>query len=55
MAIRLLPFRDYDEHDVVNIYRSAGKLSDFINLSDSNKRSTPQGDAATCLRVLGLG
>ena len=21
MAIRLLPFRDYDEHDAVNLYR----------------------------------
>jgi len=51
MAIRLLPFRDYDEHDVVNIYRSAGQLSDFINLSDSNKRSTPQGDAGVFVKV----
>lgn len=39
MAIRLLPFRDYNEHDVVNLFKSAGNLSDFIDLSDANKRA----------------
>jgi len=29
MAIRLLPFRDYDEHDVVNLLKSAGTLKLF--------------------------
>lgn len=51
MAIRLLPFRDYDEHDVVNLFKSAGNLSDFIDLSDSSKRSTPQGDAGVFVTV----
>jgi hypothetical protein len=51
MAIRLLPFRDYDEHDVVNMYRSAGDLGEFINLSESAKRSTPQGDAGVFVKV----
>jgi hypothetical protein len=51
MAIRLLPFRDYDEHDVVNLFRSAGVLGDFIDLSDATKRSTPQGDAGVFVKV----
>ena len=51
MAIRLLPFRDYDEHDVVNLYKSAGQLSEFIDLSDSSKRSTAQGDAGVFVKV----
>jgi hypothetical protein len=51
MAIRLLPFRDYDEHDVVNIYKSAGALSEFIDLSDGSKRSTAQGDAGVFVKV----
>jgi len=51
MAIRLLPFRDYDEHDVVNIYRMDGALSDFIDLSDSLKRSTANGDAGVFVKV----
>ena len=51
MAIRLLPFRDYDEHDVVNLFKSAGNLSDFIDLSDAAKRSTPQGDAGVFVTV----
>lgn len=51
MAIRLLPFRDYDEHDVVNLFKSAGALSDFIDLSDATKRSTPQGDAGVFVTV----
>jgi hypothetical protein len=51
MAIRLLPFRDYDEHDVVNLFRSAGNLGDFIDLSDANKRSTKQGDAGVFVKV----
>jgi len=51
MAIRLLPFRDYNEHDVVNLYRSAGNLGDFIDLSDSTKRSTPEGDAGVFVKV----
>ena len=51
MAIRLLPFRDYDEHDVVNLFKSAGALSDFIDLSDAAKRSTPQGDAGVFVTV----
>ena len=53
MAIRLLPFRDYDEHDVVNLFKSAGNLSDFIDLSDAAKRSTPQGDAGVFVTVAG--
>ena len=51
MAIRLLPFRDYDEHDVVNLFKSAGNLDDFIDLSKSAKRSTPQGDAGVFVKV----
>lgn len=51
MAIRLLPFRDYDEHDVVNLFKSAGSLADFIDLSDAAKRSTPQGDAGVFVAV----
>ena len=51
MAIRLLPFRDYDEHDVVNLFKSAGTLDQFIDLSTSNKRSTPQGDAGVFVKV----
>lgn len=51
MAIRLLPFRDYDEHDVVNLFKSAGNLSDFIDLSDATKRSTAQGDAGVFVTV----
>ena len=51
MAIRLLPFRDYDEHDVVNLYRMSGALGDFINLSESAKRSTPKGDAGVFVKV----
>lgn len=51
MAIRLLPFRDYDEHDVVNIYRMDGGKGDFIDLSDSSKRSTAKGDAGVFVKV----
>jgi len=51
MAIRLLPFRDYDEHDVVNLFKSAGSLDKFIDLSDSNKRTTPEGDAGVFVKV----
>jgi len=51
MAIRLLPFRDYDEHDVVNLFKSAGTLDKFIDLSDGNKRSTPEGDAGVFVTV----
>jgi len=51
MAIRLLPFRDYDEHDVVNLFKSAGNLSDFIDLSNDTKRSTAQGDAGVFVTV----
>jgi len=51
MAIRLLPFRDYDEHDVVNLFRSAGTLDEFIDLSDALKRSTPEGDAGVFVKV----
>ena len=51
MAIRLLPFRDYNEHDVVNLFKSAGNKGDFIDLSDSNKRSTAQGDAGVFVKV----
>tara|TARA_B100001094_G_scaffold333074_1_gene408388 strand:- start:554 stop:1237 length:684 start_codon:yes stop_codon:yes gene_type:complete len=51
MAIRLLPFRDYDEHDVVNLFRSAGTLDKFIDLSDAAKRSTPEGDAGVFVKV----
>jgi len=51
MAIRLLPFRDYDEHDVVNLFKSAGTLDQFIDLSKENRRSTPQGDAGVFVKV----
>ena len=51
MAIRLLPFRDYDEHNVINLYRSAGNLHDFIDLSEPTKRSTAQGDAGVFVMV----
>jgi hypothetical protein len=51
MAIRLLPFRDYDEHDVVNLFKSAGALSNFIDLSSSTNRSTPEGDAGVFVKV----
>lgn len=40
MALRLLPFRDYDEHEVVNLYALAGQLGDFVRLDDADKRST---------------
>jgi len=51
MAIRLLPFRDYDEHDVVNLFKSAGTLEQFIDLSTDGRRSTPQGDAGVFVKV----
>lgn len=51
MAIRLLPFRDYDEHDVVNLFKSAGTLEKFIDLSNSDRRSTPEGDAGVFVKV----
>lgn len=51
MAIRLLPFRDYDEHDVVNLFKSAGTLQQFIDLSHADRRSTPQGDAGVFVKV----
>lgn len=51
MAIRLLPFRDYSEHDVVNIYRMDGAKGDFIDLSDAAKRSTDKGDAGVFVKV----
>ena len=52
MAIRLLPFRDYDEHDVVNLFKSAGTLTEqFIDLSNAGRRSTPQGDAGVFVNV----
>ena len=44
MALRLLPFRDYDEHEVVNIYAlDAGNTvgaGTYVDLSDADKRST---------------
>ena len=51
MAIRLLPFRDYDEHDVVNLFKSAGTLEQFIDLSHADRRSTAQGDAGVFVKV----
>jgi len=51
MAIRLLPFREYDEHDVVNLFKSAGTLEQFIDLSTDGRRSTPQGDAGVFVKV----
>ena len=51
MAIRLLPFRDYDEHDVVNLFKSAGTLDQFIDLSHVDRRSTPQGDSGVFVKV----
>jgi hypothetical protein len=51
MAIRLLPFRDYSEHNVVNLFRSAGNKGEFIDLSDSSKQSTAQGDAGVFVKV----
>ena len=33
MALRILPYRDYDEHEVVNLYALAGVVGrDFVNL-----------------------
>jgi len=44
MALRLLPFRDYDEHEVVNIYAldagSAVAGGTYVDLSTPAKRST---------------
>lgn len=44
MALRLLPFRDYDEHEVVNIYAlDAGPAvagGAYVDLSNASKRST---------------
>lgn len=51
MAIRLLPFRDYDEHDVVNLYRMDGAKGDFIDLSDGARRSNVKGDAGVFVKV----
>ena len=51
MAIRLLPFRDYDEHDVVNLYRMDGVKGHYVDLSDPNRRSTVSGDAGVFVRV----
>ena len=51
MAIRLLPFRDYDEHDVVNLYRMDGSKGDFIDLSNACRRSTAKGDAGVFVKV----
>jgi|SaaInl7_100m_RNA_FD_contig_31_2598003_length_1218_multi_7_in_0_out_0_1 hypothetical protein len=51
MAIRLLPFRDYDEHDVVNLYRMDGAKGDFIDLSDPSRRSNVKGDAGVFVKV----
>lgn len=51
MAIRLLPFRDYDEHDVVNLYRMDGSKGDFIDLSNAGRRSTAKGDAGVFVKV----
>lgn len=51
MAIRLLPFRDYDEHDVVNLYRMDGAKGDFIDLSDGTRRSNVKGDAGVFVKV----
>ena len=51
MAIRLLPFRDYDEHDVVNIYRMHGNVGEFIDLSDGSKQSLAKGDAGVFVKV----
>lgn len=50
MALRILPFRDYDEHEVVNLYALAGQLDvDFVKL-DSNP--TAGGDAGVFVKVL---
>jgi len=51
MAIRILPFRDYNEHDVVNIYRMDGAKGAFIDLSDASRRSTNAGDAGVFVKV----
>jgi len=51
MAIRLLPFRDYDEHDVVNLFRSNATLDQCIQLHEPAKRSTPEGDAGVFVKV----
>jgi len=45
MAIRLLPFRDYDEHDVINLYSlKAGEVNDTLNESGT-------GDAGVFVQV----
>jgi len=60
MALRLLPFRDYDEHEVVNIYAlDAGPAvagGKYVDLSDANKRST-EADNGVFVKVKagGLG
>ena len=48
MALRLLPYRDYDEHEVVNFFSLAGAESDFVRL-DSNP--TSKGDAGVFVKV----
>ena len=51
MAIRLLPFRDYSEHDVINLFKMAGNKGDFIDLSSDDKQSTVNGDAGVFVKV----
>ena len=50
MALRILPYRDYDEHEVINLYALAGQVGvDFINL-ESNQSAG--GDAGVFVKVL---
>ena len=50
MALRILPYRDYDEHEVVNLYALAGRVGvDFINLEST---PTAGGDAGVFVKVL---
>ena len=50
MALRILPYRDYDEHEVVNLYALAGQVGvDFINLES---KPTAGGDAGVFVKVL---
>ena len=55
MALRLLPFRDYSEHEVVNLFAynattTAGAANTAIDLSDSTDNST-DCDAGVFVKV----
>ena len=54
MALRILPYRDYDEHEVVNLYALAGVVGrDFVNLDPAGSlQSNVGGDAGVFVKVL---